>query len=195
MIQTREQWLQAAVEKLRPLFAEIDVELPAVRVSVGWPSKGGTASKGKVIGQCWKSTVATDGVAQIFISPILGEDIVQGLGVLLHELVHASDDCASGHKGDFAKRARKLGLAGKLTATVVDADSNLYDELERIVGELGDYPHAVLQFEEMLEQRPKQTTRMLKVVCPEDDYTIRTTRKWIDMGLPTCPCGSEMELA
>lgn len=191
--QTREAWLEEAVRKLEPLF--IDVELPDVRVSVGWPSRGGTSQKKKVIGQCWKGVVSTDGKQQLFISPVLGDDVVQVLGVLLHELIHAWDDCESGHKGAFAKMARKLGLAGKLTATVVEEGSDLYAALEEIANQLGDYPHSTINFAEMEKQRKPQGTRMLKVVCPEDEYTIRTTQKWIDMGLPTCPCGTEMELA
>jgi len=47
----------------------------------------------------------------------------------------------------------------------------------------------------MEKQRTPQTTRMLKVECPADGYIVRTTQKWIDLGLPTCPCGEEMELA
>lgn len=39
---------------------------------------------------------------------------------------------------------------------------------------------------------PKQSTRMIKLVCPADGYAVRTTRKWIEVGLPRCPCGREM---
>ncbi len=39
---------------------------------------------------------------------------------------------------------------------------------------------------------PKQGTRMLKVICPADGYTIRTTNKWLQVGFPTCPCGTVM---
>jgi hypothetical protein len=28
---------------------------------------------------------------------------------------------------------------------------------------------------------------MLKAECPECGYTIRLTKKWADVGLPTCP--------
>ena len=28
---------------------------------------------------------------------------------------------------------------------------------------------------------------MLKAECPECGYTIRLTKKWADLGLPTCP--------
>ena len=194
--QTREAWLQLAVLKLRPLFDEIDVELPAVHVSVGWPSKGGTASKSKVIGQCWVKSVSSDNVSQVFISPLLGGDrfdVIKMLGVLLHELVHASDNCESGHRGEFAKRARALGLEGQMTATVVG--EALDATLSVIVDELGDYPHPAMRFEEMEKQRAPQTTRMLKLECPADGYIVRTTQKWLDVGTPSCPCGEQMELA
>jgi hypothetical protein len=36
--------------------------------------------------------------------------------------------------------------------------------------------------------RPKmQSTRLLKASCPEYSYTIRLTKKWADLRLPTCP--------
>ena len=35
----------------------------------------------------------------------------------------------------------------------------------------------------------------VKIECPEDGYTVRTTSKWLDIGLPTCPCGTEMEVS
>jgi hypothetical protein len=173
--QSREQWLE-------------------VRVSVGWPSRGGVGTKKKVIGQCWKTTVAGDGVSQLFISPVLGGNPLDMMGVLVHELIHAVDDCESGHKGAFGKMARKVGLEGKLTATIVNPSSELGRQLSLILDEMGEYPHSALNPFEMEKQRPKQGTRMLKLVCPNDGYTARTTRKWLDdLGAPRCPCGMEME--
>ena len=193
---TREEWLELAVSHLRPLFAEIDVKLPDVRVSVGWPSKGGTRSKGKVIGQCWKSTTATDGVCQLFISPILGGDPLQLLGVLAHELIHAADDCNSGHKGNFAKWAKALGLLGPMTATSVEEGSDLQHHLRIISDELGEYPHSPINYEELVlvGGEKKQTTRMLKLEAECCGYIARTTQKWIDLGVPSCPCGNEMAI-
>lgn len=37
----------------------------------------------------------------------------------------------------------------------------------------------------------KQTTRLLKAVCPKCSYTIRLTRKWMEKGLPLCPVDGE----
>jgi hypothetical protein len=55
---------------------------------------------------------------------------------------------------------------------------------------LGPYPHAAID----KRGRKKQNMRLLKVVCGACEYTIRTMQQWIDTGLPTCACGSEMKL-
>jgi hypothetical protein len=36
------------------------------------------------------------------------------------------------------------------------------------------------------------TTRQRKVTCPECGYTVRMARSWMQVGLPTCPCGEPM---
>ena len=47
---TREAWLLAAIELLRPLFLEKGYNLPRVRVSCGIPA---TSRRGSAVGQCW----------------------------------------------------------------------------------------------------------------------------------------------
>lgn len=183
---TREEWLVAAVAALTPLFAAVEATVPAVRVSVGWP--GGRGKKNAVIGQCWSTAASSDKVAQLFISPVL-DDATRVLDVLTHELVHAVDDCQSGHKGAFAKIAKALGLEGKMTATV--AGEVLKGTLDEIAATLGDYPHAALAAQADGADGPKkQGTRMLKVECASGSgYIVRMTRTWIDdVGLPICPC-------
>lgn len=194
---TREQWLDAAVHRLGRLFKAANVELPEVRVSIGWPSKGGTSSRARIVGQCWKKSVAKDGINQIFISPTLGEDPLQALGVLLHELVHAADDCESGHKNFFARTARALGLEGKLTATTVGPESPLASKLNAVLEDLGPLPHAPLNVTEMDKQRKPQTNRMLKLHAPDCcGFVARAAKKWLDdEGFPSCPHGVTMELA
>lgn len=184
---TREEWLAAAVEALRPYFAEHNADIPAVRVSVGFPA--GRGRKNQAIGQAWAKEAAADGVAQVFISPVLA-DAVEVLAVLVHELVHVWDENKSGHRGAFAKLAKALGLEGKMTATV--AGDALKDKLALIVMELGDYPHAALT--PSLSGVKKQGTRMLKVECAEGSgYLVRMTKKWLEeYGAPTCPCHGEV---
>jgi hypothetical protein len=185
---TREEWLVAAIEALAPIFAEVGEALPATRVSVGWP--GGRGKKNAVIGQCWSKAASADKTAALFISPVL-DDASRVLDVLAHELVHAIDDCASGHKGRFAKIAKGIGLEGKMTATV--AGEALKARLDDIAADLGTYPHAAMVNPGAAQGEPKQGTRMLKVECAEGSgYIVRMTRKWLDeYGTPLCPCHQE----
>lgn len=198
---TREEWLVAAVDALRPLYEEVGETLPTVRVSVGWP--GGRGNKSRVIGQCWAKVAADDRINQLFISPVL-DDATRVLDVLIHELIHAIDDCQSGHRGRFAAIAKAVGLTGPMTATV--ASDVLRARLDGIAATLGAYPHAKMLNPADVPEAPlpptpgaptprissgprKQGTRMLKVHCPDSGYTIRMTRKWIDdLGTPKCPC-------
>lgn len=192
--QNREAWLIAAAEAMIPWFTELDLEVPPLRVSVGWP--GGNGRKSHVIGQCWPSTSAADGVAQIFVTPGRGEEhTVEILGTLLHEMIHAVDDCESGHRGGFIKIARPLGFVPRWTSSENRSDE-LTERLTELGESLGPIPHAALSASARGSEEPKkQGTRMIKLVCSEDDYTVRTTRKHIDNGLPTCPCGNQMEEA
>lgn len=168
---TREAWLaRGAVLITHTVFAAAGIEVPVVKTSCSWPG-GGSARKR--IGECWAKRMSEAGVNEIFISPVIA-DPVQALDILTHELVHASDDCASGHGGEFVRRARKVGLEGKPTATV--AGAALRAKLAEIAEALGPYPHATLN----LSARKKQTTRMIKVECGDCDGVFRTTQKWLD---------------
>lgn len=189
MTEFREEWLHNAVTELRSLFAEIDIDVPTVRVAAGWPSARGTSLKKRVLGECWKPVASADGVSQIFMNP-MEDDVVKILGVLAHELIHAWDKGENGHKGPFVRAAREVGLTGPWTATSVGDE--LRPRLEQIAETLGEYPHSKLT--PTLSGKKPQSTRMLKVQCPVCDYTVRTTQKWIDAGLPSCPDGDEMEV-
>jgi hypothetical protein len=145
-------------------------------------------------------------VPTVFISPEL-DDTARVLDVLLHELIHVADDCTSGHKGAFAEAATRLGLEGKMTATT--AGVALAAEMMTLAASLGDYAHAKLMVQPKgalvpvgpdgqpvprIHSGPKtQGTRMLKVQCPCCGYTVRTTRRWLDMGAPLCPSGTTMQ--
>lgn len=183
--ETREQWLAAGIEQLRADFELVGESLPSgVRVSVGFPR-----GRRSAIGQCFSTTASTDSTNHVFISPVL-EKPVETLAVLCHELVHVVDDCLSGHRGNFAKVARALGLVGPMRATQPSAE--LVAHLSRIADELGPYPHrALAPRQENGTQR--DSTRMLKVICPTCGYLLRTTRHWLERkGTPVCPDGTRM---
>lgn len=180
---TREAWLRAATEELRPRLVAAGGTLPEkVQVTCGWPSTKALSAKNIRIGECWQASSANDGAPHVFISPRLA-DPVEVLDCHAHELIHACG--AKGHRGPFKRIAVALGLEGKMTAT--HAGAHLAEELRLIAGRLGPYPHGALN----PGDRPtkKQTTRLLKVACAETGYTVRVTRKWLDeAGAPLCPC-------
>ena len=85
---TREAWLLGLANALRPVYGRHKAALPTrVRISVGWPSKSATTARTRRIGECWYS--ASDGVPQVFVSPLLADQL-QVAAVLMHELVHAA---------------------------------------------------------------------------------------------------------
>ncbi len=184
---TREEWLNAATELLREDFDRVNSPVSKkLRVTCGWPSTGGRPGKKQVVGQAWPPSCSGDGTTEVFINPMLS-DAIKVLDVLVHELVHAAVGCEEGHKGPFRVTAKAIGLIGKMTATT--AGETLLVRLRVIEKELGKYPHAKLT---PLVGKT-QSTRMLKLECKNCGWMARTSRKWMDLGLPTCACGKKME--
>lgn len=190
-IKNREDWLNEAARLIHERYATAFEEhfamagrerLSKLLVSTGFPSTGGLT---KVIGQCWKSVTSESGEHhQIFINPRLG-DVVEVVATLAHEMVHAADDCEHKHRGPFVRCVRDLGLEGKATATIAGEEfASFAKEIEKI---LGPYPHQRLT---PMRTEKKQGTRMLKLEADCCGYIVRTTKKWIDEGLPSCPCGN-----
>jgi hypothetical protein len=132
---------------------------------------------------------SADGAHELFISPAL-DDQQRVAEVLVHELCHAVDNCRHGHGPEFRAIATAVGLAGPMTATV--AGPQLTERLNALLSGMPEYPHRTL---DVNVEAKKQSTRLLKIVCPACGYTARTTRQWLDHGLPTCPCGTRMAQA
>ena len=182
---TREQWLNKCAKHLAPLFERAGYTVPKnIRVSCGWPGGG---SRNKRIGECWSNECSEDGHFEIFISPVLADARRVG-DVLAHEMVHAVVGLAAGHGAAFKACARAIGLTGKMTATT--GTPELHDHIAKISR---DYPHG--RMAAGTTGQKKQSTRLLKAECPDCGYTIRVTAKWASIGMPTCCCGGEMELA
>jgi len=92
-----------------------------------------------------------------------------------------------GHGPKFKAFCSALGLTGKATEAVPGPDTRQWLE-DEVLPMLGAYPHAAVD----PSQRKKQGTRMIKLVCPETGYTVRTTKKWLAHGVPVSPAGCEM---
>lgn len=184
--QTREEWLLAAITLMQPLFKDKGYTVPEIRVSCGWPSRGGLSAKKRTLGQAWCKSASSDKVGQIFISPYLN-DTLDDYGVLpvtVHEVVHQVVGVEEGHNKNFGKCARAVGLEGKLTSTTPGEE--LLGKCKEWDKELGPYPHAKL--DPRKSPVKKQSTRLIKCQCTESEYCVRITRKWLEeFGAPISP--------
>lgn len=191
-IKNREDWLTEAAQMIHERYATAfethfamggRERLSKLLVSAGFPSTGGLT---KVIGECWKAEASESGEHHhIFINPRLA-NVVEVVATLAHEMVHAADNGENKHKGPFTRCVRELGLEGKPTATIAGEEfASFALEVEKA---LGAYPHHKLT---PLMVKKKQGTRMLKLEASCCGYIVRTTKKWIEEGLPSCPCGNE----
>lgn len=215
----REVWLIDAVAAVKNLFRQAgypQADTTKVLISTGFPQ----GNVRKIIGQCHHAD-SNEGIAHLFINPTQ-DDTLRVLEIVTHEFNHAMGH--KGHTGEFRKAALAVGLKGVggkagtgFTSTDINPDH--MDVFKSIVDELGPYPHTKVNL--AIGGVKKQTTRMLKATCigkpveGEDDsdlfdgietvpceladesgngYVIRLTKKWAEVGLPSCPCGGAMQL-
>lgn len=173
----RETWMMRAVDQIRPWFAAREITVPAVRVSVGFPSTG---RNGTHIGQCWPTSHSEDGMNQIFVSPVL-EDPVAVLDTLVHELVHAADDCKNRHGPEFRKMAVAIGLQGPMRSA--SAGAELKARLAELAAQLGPYPHARLTLRQRVSTRPPRP----RARCEACGFEVPMLKRFISFGAPICP--------
>lgn len=184
---TREEWLSVFVKYMRPVFKTAGSPLPKkIRISCAFPIRNTKAS-----GQILAPRLSADGIREIFISPTLSKPIPVCV-VVIHQLIHAVLPEDAGHKADFRRIAFKLGLAGKMTAPI--AGEQLRAWLENIIPAfLGPYPHSQVA---SLDLGKKQSTRLVKLQCPNCEMIIRTTRQWLEnVGPPVCACSGVFQLS
>ena len=179
----RETWLtEGADQILSDIFKDEADNIPKYRVACGYPPRH---RGGKVMGVCINASVSNDETFEVFINPSI-EDGLTALDILTHELVHVVDMNESGHKGNFVRIARKIGLEGK--PTECRAGYKLSKELKSISDRLGKYPHGSIG----IDFSKKQSTRMLKVYCEDEScgFHCRTSSfqiNKIDFMNASCP--------
>lgn len=186
--ETREGWLSDALNLIRPRISGAGFTLPlTVKVTCGFPvgSRGGK----KILGQCIAPAASAAGFTEMCVSPTISDPLT-ALGILVHEAGHACVGVEAGHGAPFKAFCAAVGLTGKATEAM-PGESLAAWLRDEILPMLGNYPHAAVD----PNNRKKQGTRMIKLVCPETGYTVRTTKKWLAMGVPTSPAGCEMVVA
>lgn len=171
----REPWLAAASVAIQhSVFTRAGIEAAQweqrrYRVACGFPIGYRGSRSGKVtLGQAFDPSISADGTVEVFINPILDKPL-DVLAVLVHELGHVWAGIQCGHRGEFARIARAVGLVGPLTSTV--AGEQLAADLAQIAAMLGAYPHAKVD----PNARKKQGTRLLKLQCSACNWTARVS--------------------
>jgi hypothetical protein len=190
---SREAWLRAGADELRPYFNDCGYPLPdKIRYAIAFTSTG---RKSKRYGECWHSSASDDSAYEIFIRADLAEPL-DVLGILVKELVHTALPAGSGHGKLFKAAAAKIGLQGPLRSARPGVLLKL--RLDDVAAALGSLPHASLNVTQTpltavsiaIDRPKKQRTRMLKAECLGEScgYTVRVASKWAhDPGPPHCP--------
>lgn len=174
--------MRKVAELMRPMFAEAGAPLPEkVRVTLS------LTGRSKVIGRCYSPAASGDGATEILVR-LDQEKPIEVAAILAHELAHAAVGVEHGHRKPFEKVIRKIGLAGKATATT--AGPEFEARVAPMLAAAGAFPHAALNFAAASSGPKKQGTRLLKVECHEDGcgLVVRQTAKWIrEVGPVHCP--------
>lgn len=121
---------------------------------------------------------------------------------LIHELAHAENETKGikdvsnrVHNKHFKAMAEHLGLKvlerdKSVGFGFTELDKGAKDFLEKI-----NFSRAIFDRARLTPTgRKKVGSRLIKCVCPDCEYTVRTTQKWLDIGLPQCPDGNEMQV-
>lgn len=195
---SREGWLRAAANGLRPYFESCGWPLPEkIRYAIAFTSTG---RRSKRVGECWHSTTSDDASYEIFIRADLAEPI-DVLGVLVKELVHTTLPAGVGHGKQFKDAAIKIGLQPPMREARPSV--LLKGQLVELAKNLGPLPHASLHVDQApltavavaLDRPKKQRARLLKAECPFDGcgYLVRVAAKPVrDKGPPHCPAHGAM---
>jgi hypothetical protein len=183
---SRECWLRAATDELRPDFAKLGFTLPEkIRFAIAFPSGGKRGPEA----ECLHPASSADQHFEIYIRPDI-DDPVEVLGKLVPQLIHTLLPIEAKHGKSFRDIALRIGLEGQMRHTV--PTPALAERLQAIVANLGPLPHAKVDLAMRSKIRKKQGVRMLKAECSAAcGYTIRLIPKWAKVGMPVCPVNAE----
>lgn len=186
MYQTREEWLTAAIDLLRPEFVLAGAPLPAsIRVAC---AETPNFSRHGLEVVTLSDSQSSDRAVEITVSWTL-DDPHTVLARLVHGLCAATLG-ASKHGPAFVRIAIDMGLIadGKTANPWTRTIAGPSFQAQALLESLGLYPHAKVN----PYLKPKQGTRMLLAKCPRCDYAVRLTQKWVyaadgSVNLPICP--------
>lgn len=167
-LSNREQWLANLAIAVRPHIASTiqggGDEESAIRLSCGFPPKSGRKA---VNASIVPPTASADFTAEVFVSPVI--DDAETVARLVLPLL----------------KVAQIGNWRSIPATTTAKPlESLPSWVEPILANLGAYPHAKIE----LAEAPKQSTRLIKVACLNDNYIARVSRSTlVNLGAPICP--------
>ena len=171
------EWLDNALVEVKSLFAEHGYEVPEVRVTLGFTSKGLRSS---TVGECWPRKASTSNINHIFISPA-NTSSAAIIATLIHECIHAIDDCEHAHGKEFKEIALRIGFKVPMRST--PAGEELAARIAGIVTKIGEYEGSTIKaIHQPKLQRPSARAR-----CSRCRYTITMLREFLEQGPPICP--------
>jgi hypothetical protein len=180
----RISWLEKAYQLLR---IELLPEAPElISLTFGFPSTGARKTKNQRIGEYAHQFLQGNdeqltNTGFISLHPTIFNNPARVLDVLLHEIIHSVCPEA-GHRGMFRTLAKRVGLTGQMTATT--AGPALKEQLDYFLAD--KLPPMPPGYGDLAPQRKKQTTRMLKYVCPECGQIIRAASEELNAVCGEC---------
>ena len=134
---TRKEYLDKAAGMLRHFWDRWDnILVPPLDIRVEDPTGKGVAKV--YTAECYP--MGDDGKCRILMSPRIRE-ARYAVAVLGHEMIHAADDCISGHGRGFQKIAKAVGYGkGRLSLPHALKAQNRITDILHILGE--EYPTA-----------------------------------------------------
>ena len=131
---TRDKWL---VKAAHILFAYAATETGLILPRDGWTVACTKPCQEDAIGSC---ETEPGWPTRISVCPSI-TDPFEVLGVLLHEILHALDECTSEHHGIFKRLARRVGLAIEPNFyTYAEEGTPLHAFFQGLITLLGPYP-------------------------------------------------------
>lgn len=176
---SRVAYLEHAYELFRTALLKEAPPCSEVAFAYSFPSRGARGRAGR-IGECHYGRLAgseTDERFLLLVHPSEWVEDILVLAVLAHEMIHAALGRAAGHGPRFAALARRMGLAGKPTATVAGPAFACFVDANR--KSLPPFPAGALHLAERRVQGTRlrlyecHCTPVIKLRCARDDLRAR----------------------
>ncbi len=179
---SREEYLLALSNELATKISDVTenaYHIPGFLVSVGWgPGRRGPREGNEQDTQyCWDGEIGADNYAQVFVSPVLVDDI-EVAQALLHQMLHVLFGHAK-HDDAFIRIARIMGFAAPFSDWRSAEPGHLHHWLDQTLKHFPRYAtlHSPLQ----LDTRKKQDTPGKKAFCRRCGFTARLSAKHINI--------------